>query len=63
VEINRLENVADDLYRRALAELFAGSPDVVHVIKWREVYEDIEAAIDGSEVVADVLEEMALKYS
>jgi len=63
VEINRLENVADDLYRGALAELFAGSPDVVHVIKWREIYEDIELAIDGSEVVADVLEEMALKYS
>jgi predicted phosphate transport protein (TIGR00153 family) len=63
VEINRLENMADDLYRRTLAELFAGSPDAVHVIKWREVYEDMESAIDGAEVVADVLEEMALKYA
>lgn len=63
VEINRLENMADDLYRTALADLFAGSPDIFHVVKWREIYEDVESAIDGAEVVADVLEEMALKYS
>lgn len=63
VEINRLENVADDLYRRALAELFGGSTDVVHIVKWREIYEDIESAIDGAEVVADALEEVALKYA
>ncbi len=63
VEINRLENLADDLYRAALADLFAGPTDVIRIVKWREIYEDIESAIDGAEVVADVLEEVALKYS
>jgi len=63
VEINRLENLGDDLYRKALADLFAGSADVVYIVKWREIYEDIESAIDGAEVAADVMENIALKYS
>ncbi len=63
VEINRLENAADDVYRKALGELFAESTDVVYIVKWREIYEDTESAIDGAEIVADVLEEIALKYS
>ena len=63
VEINRLENLGDDLYRKALADLFAGSADVVYIVKWREIYEDIESAIDGAEVAADVMESIALKYS
>jgi uncharacterized protein len=62
VEINRLENLGDVIYRKGLAELFTGTNDVVNIIKWREIYEDMEAAIDGTEVIADVLESMALKY-
>lgn len=63
VEINRLENLGDDLYRKALADLFAGSTDVVYIVKWREVYEDMESAIDAGEVAADVMESIALKYA
>ncbi len=63
VEINRLENMGDELYRRALADLFAGSTDVVYIVKWREIYEDMESAIDGGEIAADVMESIALKYS
>jgi predicted phosphate transport protein (TIGR00153 family) len=63
VEINRLENVGDSVYRAALAELFVSSTDYAHLIKWREIYEDIETAIDRCEDVANVLEGVALKYA
>ncbi len=63
IEINRLENLSDDMYKRALASLFADSKDVFHVIKWREILEDMEATVDATETVADVLEGVALKYA
>jgi predicted phosphate transport protein (TIGR00153 family) len=63
VEINRLENVGDSVYRSALAELFANSADFAYLIKWREIYEDIETAIDRCEDVANTLEGIALKYA
>jgi hypothetical protein len=63
VEINRLENVADRVYRSALAELFADSKDMAHVIKWREIYEYMESATDRCEDVANVLEGVALKHA
>ncbi|MBC8429602.1 MAG: DUF47 domain-containing protein, partial [Dehalococcoidia bacterium] len=42
VEINRLENVADRVFRAAMAELFDDSTDIAQVIKWREIYEHME---------------------
>jgi predicted phosphate transport protein (TIGR00153 family) len=63
MEINRLENIGDILYRSALAELFVNSPDFTYLIKWREIYEDIESAIDKCEDIANVLEGIALKYA
>ncbi len=63
VEINRLENVGDSIYRSAMAELFADSRDAVYLIKWREIYDHLECAIDSCEDVADVLESVALKYA
>jgi len=63
MEINRLENIGDILYRSALAELFTNSPDFTYLIKWREIYEDIESAIDKCEDIANVLEGIALKYA
>jgi uncharacterized protein len=62
VEINRLENEADKVYRSALAELFKDSKDMANVIKWREIYEYMENATDRCEDVANVLEGVALKY-
>ena len=61
VEINRLENKADNVFRTAMAELFAHSTDMADVIKWREIYEHMESATDRCEDVADVLEGVALK--
>lgn len=63
VEINRMENQGDGIYRAALADLFATSDDVFHVIKWREIYEVMESTIDGCEATANVIEGIALKYS
>ena len=61
VEINRLENMADRIYRAALAELFEDTSDIALLIKWREVYEHLESATDRCEDVANVLEGVALK--
>ena len=63
VEINRLENMADRVYRTALGDLFDGKTDLVDVIKWREIYEHMESATDRCEDVADVLEGVALKQA
>ncbi len=63
VEINRLENVADELYRSAVAELFDETTDMAQVIKWREIYEHLESATDRCEDVSNVLEGVALKYA
>jgi hypothetical protein len=61
VEINRLENMADRVYRAAIGELFDDTADIALVIKWREIYEHMESATDRSEDVANVLEGVALK--
>ena len=64
VEINTLENAADDVQHAALAELFEVShPDACEVIKWREIYEHLESATDRGEDVANVLEGIVLKHA
>ncbi len=63
VEINRLENVADGIYRAAIGELFDNTTNIVEIIKWREIYEHMETATDRCEDVANVLEGVALKHA
>jgi predicted phosphate transport protein (TIGR00153 family) len=63
VEINRLENMADRVFRAAMAELFDDTLDITQVIKWREIYEHMESATDRCEDVANVLEGVALKHA
>jgi predicted phosphate transport protein (TIGR00153 family) len=63
VELNRLENVADRIYRAAIGELFDNNTDIANVIKWREIYEHMESATDRCEDVANVLEGVALKHA
>jgi predicted phosphate transport protein (TIGR00153 family) len=62
VELNRLENMADRVYRSAMAELFNDARDMAHVIKWREIFEHMESATDRCEDVANVLEGVAIKH-
>ena len=64
VEINTLENDADDVQHAALAELFeVCSTDTCEVIKWREIYGHLENATDKGEDVANVLEGIVLKHA
>jgi len=63
VEINRLENMADIVFRTAMAELFDITTDITQIIKWREIYEHMESATDRCEDVANVLEGVALKHA
>ena len=63
VEINSLENEADDVHHAALAELFDNTRDVREIIKWREIYEHMESATDRGEDVANVLEAVVLKHA
>ena len=63
VEINSLENEADDVFHAALAELFDNPMDVGEIIKWREIYQHLEDATDRGEDVANVLEGIVLKHA
>jgi len=63
IEINRLENDADKLYRRFVARLFDGEFDPLTVMKLKEVAEELEAAADAFENVADTVETIAVKES
>ena len=61
-EINRLENQGDDVYRNAIQTLFRQS-DPLLILKWKQVYDHLERAIDSCEDVADVLHGVLLKYA
>ncbi len=63
VEINRLENTADDLFRRVIARLFESDLPVLELTKWKEIYESLEGVTDRCEDVANVVETIALKHS
>ena len=63
IEINRLENAADKVFRSAMAELFDNCNDTADIIKWREILEHMESATDRCEDVANVLEGVALKHA
>ena len=61
VEINRLENDGDRVTREAVAALFEGATDPMVVIRWKDIYERLEEAIDSTERAANILEGIVLK--
>jgi len=63
VEVNRLENSADNLLRDSLAALFEEEGDPIEVIKWKEIYETMEIVTDRCEDVANVIEGIILKMA
>ncbi len=63
VEINRLENEGDRITREAVASLFDGGIDPMVVIRWKDLFERLEAAIDATEHVANILEGIVIKNS
>jgi len=63
VEINRLENEGDRITREAVASLFDTGIDPMVVIRWKDLFERLEAAIDAAEKVANILEGIVIKNS
>jgi predicted phosphate transport protein (TIGR00153 family) len=61
VEIHRLENDGDRVSREAVASLFVTGIDPMVVIRWKDVFDRLEGAIDAAERVADVLESIVIK--
>jgi uncharacterized protein Yka (UPF0111/DUF47 family) len=61
VEIHRLENEADRIQRAAIANLFVAGIDPMIVIRWKDIFDTLESAVDACETVANVLEGMVLK--
>jgi uncharacterized protein len=61
VEIHRRENEADRIVRAAVASLFATGIDPMMVIRWKDIFETLESAVDACETVANVLEGITLK--
>jgi predicted phosphate transport protein (TIGR00153 family) len=62
VEVNRIENSADDVHDEALRRLFEEERDAITVIKWKEVFDLLEEATDRCEDVANVLESVVVKH-
>ncbi|HTM33463.1 MAG TPA: DUF47 family protein [Vicinamibacterales bacterium] len=62
VEVNRLENSADDVHDEALRRLFEEERDAITLIKWKEVLDLLEEATDRCEDVANVLESVVVKH-
>jgi predicted phosphate transport protein (TIGR00153 family) len=63
IEINRLENEADEQLRIGLSELFKTPHDPVDIIRWRDIYETMESVTDAAEDIADVLRGLVTKYA
>jgi len=62
-EMKLLEQAGDALYSTAVGALFEGTPNALDVIKWKELYDNLEHAIDECEDVLNVLESVSLKNS
>jgi uncharacterized protein len=63
VELNRLENDGDRIVREAIASLFDNGIDPMVVIRWKDIFERLEDAIDSAEHVANILEGIVIKNS
>ena len=63
IEINSLENEGDRLYRRAIADMFSGDHRAMDVLRWKDVSETMEEALDGLENVANIVEAVVLKHA
>lgn len=63
VEIHRLEREGDRVYRRAVADLFSGDYKAIDVMKWKDVVDEMEAAVDTCQYIANIVEAIALKHA
>ena len=63
IEINRLENEADDLFKKGLTKLFKNPKDPIDIIRWKNIYEIMEDTTDKTEDIANVLQNLITKYA
>ena len=63
VTLHSLENEGDEVFHRAIEELFHNAQDPLHVIKWKSIYEKLEAAVDRCENVANIIESVIIKHT
>ncbi|HEY8464792.1 MAG TPA: DUF47 domain-containing protein [Bacillota bacterium] len=63
IEVNRIENEGDDIFRKAIAGLFASELNPVEIIKWKEIFEYLENTLDACEDVANIVEGIIMKNS
>lgn len=61
IEINRLENLGDDVFRRALVKLFRNETNAIELIKWKDIYENLEDTLDACEHLADTVRGILVK--
>jgi predicted phosphate transport protein (TIGR00153 family) len=62
-EIKQLEEEGDAIYHDAVGELFAGKPDPIEVLRWKEMYDTLEGTIDSCQAVAQAIHSISLKYA
>jgi hypothetical protein len=63
IEVKRIEEEGDSVYHDAVGELFRGKPDPLDVIRWKEIYDRLEQAIDSCMAVVHALQSISLKNS
>lgn len=63
IEVNRIENEGDIIFRKALAKLFREEKDPIELIKWKHLFEKLEKSLDSCENVANILEGVSMKYA
>ncbi len=63
IEVNRIENEGDIIYRKALTRLFKTEKDPIEIIKWKQLYELLEESIDACENVANIVEGLVMKHA
>jgi uncharacterized protein len=62
-QVNRLEREGDRVYRRAVAELFSGDHEPIEVLKWKDIVDQLEDAIDRCQHISNTIESIALKLA
>lgn len=63
IEVNRIENEGDTLYRSTLKNLFKNEKDPIELIKWKHLFEHLETSLDSCENVANIVEGVVMKYA
>ena len=62
IEVNRIENEGDIVYRRALTKLFRNEENPIEVLKWKELFDVLEDSLDACENVANIVEGLVMKH-